>query len=140
MTADAASRSHRLRWATAIAAAMAVALLLVIGMAIHRGRIMWSAPPQPFLAWPVAGDAAAEDTLVGAARAAWDRYRGPHPSGYPLLVEAKTPIGPVVILQGTDAHGGYRLAILPASRDTPPDELLLRPGPAFPTPPPTQIS
>lgn len=67
----------------------------------------------PFLGWTVAGNAVRDKVLLSKALSTWDtQARTRHHNVHPLAMEATAELGPVVIVEASDATGHTRLGIL----------------------------
>ncbi len=133
-------RRSPLKTSIKVATVVTTLLALSLGAIIYYHHVSWATPRPPFLGWPVAGDAAHDHKLASRAQTAWDTARGHHSPVYPILLQTDSPTGPIVIMQGTDAHGANRLALLTASRNSSSPQLVLRSDRPLPTTDPQQIS
>jgi hypothetical protein len=124
---------------TAVAAAVA-AVTVGVALAARPAPMPVTTPDGPFLGWPVTGNATGTGLLAEAVRV-WDdtRASGPHTDVHPLLVDHDPAVlGPVVVLEGRDAQGEPRLAILTGSAQDR-DRLRLRADRPAPDPVTTRV-
>lgn len=122
------TRRNRLRpWlvvALAAVAAITAAVPVAIAGLAHHAPI-WPAAPADYLTWGTTGDAADDHSLAKAAAAAWQRDNGhDHHEILPLL-QRRSPVGTLAIVQGRDDTGRPRLAILTGVPDDPADPRLV---------------
>jgi hypothetical protein len=125
----------------AIGVVVLVAVAVVWVTTRSRGNVTrspWPVAPEggQFLSWPATGDDLGNRDLVARATQVWSAYpqvpqgmTGPHSDVTPLLVQRRSPVGPIVVLQGLDSHQMPRLAVITGSRDpgvTPETALQLR--------------
>ncbi|GAA2331715.1 rod shape-determining protein MreC [Dactylosporangium salmoneum] len=136
-------RLRRWRRAGSLAAAAAVAVTVVtvsVALAARPTPMPVTAPDGPFLGWPVTGNATGTGLLAEAVQV-WDSTRasGPHTDIHALLVD-RDPVllGPVVVLEGRDAQGEPRLAILTGTAEDR-DALRLRADRPAPDPVTTRV-
>ncbi|MEV6931553.1 hypothetical protein AB0M46_44665 [Dactylosporangium sp. NPDC051485] len=138
-------RTRRLRGrrrAGGLAALAAAVAVVTIGVALvaRPTPMPVTAADGPFLGWPVTGNATGTSLLAEAVQV-WDSTlaSGPHTDIHALLVE-RDPVllGPVVVLEGRDAQGEPRLAILTGTADDR-DALRLRADRPAPDPVTTRV-